>query len=229
MLDPACGTGTFLYKTIGLIRERFGESGNVGMWSSYVHQHLLPRIFGFELLMAPYAVAHLKLGMELAAMDLDETLRRHWAYDFSSDERLGVYLTNTLDEAAKQAERLTLGGYISDEANETAAIKRDDPVMLVLGNPPYSGHSANKGTWEIIRAGTEWPAPVADYSAPGGYGAIEIYNADNTTHEYLIGNYPAPDHSTWLVITAVQGNVLRLKSDKTASLGFDMATDTFTS
>lgn len=117
------------------------------MWSSYVREHLLPRIFGFELLMAPYAVAHLKLGMQLAGLDLPEAQRADWAYDFKGDERLGVYLTNTLEEAAKRSERLTMGGYISDEANEAAKVKRDVPVMVVMGNPPYSGHSANKGPW----------------------------------------------------------------------------------
>ena len=69
------------------------------MWSGYVREHLLPRLFGFELLMAPYAVAHLKLGMQLAAQDLPEAQRKDWAYDFAGDERLGVYLTNTLEEA----------------------------------------------------------------------------------------------------------------------------------
>ena len=71
MLDPAVGTGTFLYEVVKLIRERFMERGNAGMWSGYVREHLLPRLFGFELLMAPYAVAHLKLGMQLAGLDLE--------------------------------------------------------------------------------------------------------------------------------------------------------------
>src|SRR5260221_12924152 len=96
LLDPACGTGTFLYMVIEQIREQFQRAGNSGMWSSYVRQHLLPRLFGFELLMPPYAMAHLKLGMQLAGMDLAEAERPAWAYDFAGDERLGVYLTNTL-------------------------------------------------------------------------------------------------------------------------------------
>src|SRR6266700_5547240 len=70
ILDPACGTGTFLYSIIDQIRETYRQMGNAGMWSSYVREQLLPRLFGFELLMAPYAVAHLKLGMQLAALDL---------------------------------------------------------------------------------------------------------------------------------------------------------------
>jgi predicted helicase len=97
---------------------------------------LLNRLFGFELLMAPYAVAHLKLGMEL-----QET-----GYSFGSDQRLGIYLTNTLEEAAKRSEKL-FAQWISDEANAAASIKRDLPIMVVMGNPPYSGLSANMGAW----------------------------------------------------------------------------------
>lgn len=146
LLDPACGTGTFAYTVIDLIRETYRKTGNAGMWSGYVREHLLPRLFGFELLMAPYAVAHLKLGMQLAALDLPKEERSNWAYDFETDERLGVYLTNTLEQAFSRS-KLLLGSFISNEANEAARVKQDYPVMVVLGNPPYSGHSANKGEW----------------------------------------------------------------------------------
>nr|WP_287269167.1 type ISP restriction/modification enzyme [Thermogemmatispora sp.] len=146
ILDPACGTGTFLYHTIALIRERYRHTGNAGLWSSYVREALLPRLFGFELLMAPYAMAHLKLGMQLSGLDLPPVERASWAYDFHSEDRLRIYLTNTLEEALKRAE-LTFGHYISEEANQAAMVKRGYPVMVVLGNPPYSGHSANQGAW----------------------------------------------------------------------------------
>jgi hypothetical protein len=149
ILDPACGTGTFLYAVIDHIRAEFMRQGNAGMWSGYVRNHLLPRIFGFELLMAPYAVAHFKLGMQLAGHDLTPAQREKWAYDFSGDERLGVYLTNTLEEAERRAE--TLFGplrVITEEANAASDIKRNIPILAVIGNPPYSGHSANR-SWEI--------------------------------------------------------------------------------
>ncbi|MCL5006326.1 MAG: DNA methyltransferase [Acidobacteria bacterium] len=149
ILDPACGTGTFLYSVIDHIRHEFMRQGNAGMWSGYVRNHLLPRIFGFELLMAPYAVAHFKLGMQLAGHDLTPAQQEKWAYDFSGDERLGVYLTNTLEEAERRAE--TLFGplrVITQEANAASKIKRDLPILAVIGNPPYSGHSANR-SWEI--------------------------------------------------------------------------------
>lgn len=88
--------------------------------------------------MASYAVAHLKLGL----------LLKETGYQFKSDQRLGVYLTNTVEEAFKKSELLAgFSEYIVDEANAAAEIKREKPIMVVLGNPPYSGISANRGKW----------------------------------------------------------------------------------
>jgi predicted helicase len=147
ILDPACGTGTFLYAVIDHIRQDFMAHGNAGYWSAYVRDHLLPRIFGFELLMAPYAVAHFKLGMMLAGQDLPEAERGDWIYDFKSDERLGVYLTNTLEEAENPWKNLWGYEAIGREAQSASVVKRDKPIMVVIGNPPYSGISSNKGEW----------------------------------------------------------------------------------
>jgi hypothetical protein len=97
ILDPAAGTGTFLYAVVDHIRQQYMTSGNAGMWSGYVGEHLLPRLFGFELLMAPYAVAHFKLALQLAGYDLTEAQRALWAYDFAAGERIRVYLTNALE------------------------------------------------------------------------------------------------------------------------------------
>jgi len=136
ILDPAVGTATFLYMVVNEIREAF--AGQEGMWNDYVAEKLLPRLFGFELLMAPYAVAHLKLGL----------LLQETGYQFKTDQRLGIYLTNTLEEAFKKSEQLAgFNEYIVDEANAAAEIKKEKPIMVVLGNPPYSGISANRGKW----------------------------------------------------------------------------------
>jgi len=149
ILDPACGTGTFLYAIVDLIREQFMSRGDAGMWSGYVKQQLLPRLFGFELLMAPYAVAHFKMGMQLAGQDLTEKQRESWAYDFSGDERLNIYLTNTLEEAERKAQQeFYFVQFIAEEAEAAAEVKREKPIMVILGNPPYSGHSANR-SWEV--------------------------------------------------------------------------------
>lgn len=135
ILDPAAGTGTFLYQVIDHIYNEFKD--NKGLWPGYVTQHLLPRIFGFELLMAPYAVAHMKLGLQLAQT----------GYDFASDERLRVYLTNTLEEAQTEAGMPLFGWWIAEEADAASMVKANLPLMVILGNPPYSGHSLNDGDW----------------------------------------------------------------------------------
>ncbi len=145
VLDPACGTGTFLYAVVDHIRKEFRRQGNAGMWSGFVREHLLPRLFGFELLMGAYAVAHFKLGMQLAAQDLPSDHRDTWAYDFAGNDRLGVYLTNTLEEAVRRSDML-LARFISDEANAAVSVKRDLPIMVVLGNPPYSS-SVTESEW----------------------------------------------------------------------------------
>ena len=144
ILDPACGTGSFLYAVVDHIRRQFMERNDAGMWSDYVREHLLRRLFGFELLMAPYAVAHFKLAMQLAAQDLESgAVREKWSYDFHTDERLGIYLTNTLEEAVRPPEML-FARWIADEANAAAEIKHELPILVIMGNPPYSGHSANR-------------------------------------------------------------------------------------
>ncbi len=136
ILDPATGTGTFLYSIIDHIHATF--KGNQGLWSGYVSQHLLPRLFGFELLMAPYAVAHMKLGLQLAETH----------YDFSGSERLGVYLTNTL-EGGFEGGQIPFAEWLVEEAAAAGGIKYHAPVMVVIGNPPYSYESKNTGPWII--------------------------------------------------------------------------------
>ena len=129
VLDPATGTGTFLAETVRQIKRDLG--GQMGAWPSYVPEHLLPRLHGFELMMAPYTIAHLKLDMEIG---------------IPAQQRLKVFLTNSLEEADKEAGTL-FGNYLAQEANEASHIKQSAPVMIVMGNPPYSVSSNNKGGW----------------------------------------------------------------------------------
>jgi predicted helicase len=150
ILDPAVGTATFLYNAIKQINEVFIKQGQAGMWNDYVAEKLLTRIFGFELLMAPYAVAHLKLGLLLqeTGFNLVEQaptpVHSAGQTGASVPPRLGIYLTNTLEESFKKSEKLAgFNEYIVDEANAAAEIKKAKPIMVVLGNPPYSGISIN--------------------------------------------------------------------------------------
>jgi predicted helicase len=137
ILDPAVGTGTFLHGVIDHIYESF--KNKKGMWSNYVGQHLLPRLFGFELLMAPYTVAHMKLGLQLQEL----------GYEFDSDERLKIYLTNTLQEAFQIPQASGFMTRIKDEAEAAKEVKQERPVMVILGNPPYSYQSSNIDPWIV--------------------------------------------------------------------------------
>ena len=134
ILDPATGTGTFLAEVVNQIYDRYRD--NQGIWQQYVEQHLLPRLNGFEILMASYAVAHIKLDMLLS-----ET-----GYQHNTDKRLHVYLTNSLEESNNEP-RTLFAQWLSREATEANVIKRDYPVMVMIGNPPYSISSQNTGKW----------------------------------------------------------------------------------
>ncbi|RXR33018.1 DNA methyltransferase [Flavobacterium piscinae] len=134
ILDPATGTGTFLAEVVKHIYQKF--EGQQGIWSKYVTNDLIPRLNGFELLMASYAMAHLKMDMLLT-----ET-----GYKPTDDQRFRIFLTNSLEEAHPDTATL-FSSWLSDEADQANAIKRDAPVMVVMGNPPYSGISSNNGKW----------------------------------------------------------------------------------
>lgn len=134
ILDPATGTGTFLSEVVKHIHRKF--AGQQGIWSNYVETHLIPRLNGFELLMASYAMAHLQMDLLLT-----ET-----GYKPTRDQRFKIYLTNSLEE--HHADTGTLfANWLSSEANEANHIKRDTPVMCIIGNPPYAVSSTNKGEW----------------------------------------------------------------------------------
>lgn len=135
ILDPATGTGTFLSQ---VVRHIYGTqfASMQGMWPQYVKDHLIPRLNGFELLMTSYAMAHLKLDMLLTETGYTNQ---------SAQDRLRIYLTNSLE--LDDAPDMPLFHYLSAEANEANRIKREAPVMVVMGNPPYSVSSSNKSDW----------------------------------------------------------------------------------
>lgn len=134
ILDPAAGTGTFLAEVVRKIYS--GMENQKGAWQNYVEEHLLPRLNGFEFMMAPYAVAHLKLDMVLAQT----------GYKAKQDKRLRIFLTNSLEECDHDTGTL-FAQWLAQEANEANLVKRDTPVMVMIGNPPYSVSSSNKSAW----------------------------------------------------------------------------------
>jgi hypothetical protein len=134
ILDPATGTGTFLAEAIKQIAAQVKDVAE-GMWSSYVERDLIPRLHGFELLMASYAMCHMKLDMMLTDMGYKPS---------ANPPRLNVFLTNSLEEGEKVEQTLFgLARDITEEGRKASEIKNDMPIMCVIGNPPYSGISQN--------------------------------------------------------------------------------------
>ena len=165
ILDPATGTGTFLAEVVKHIHKKF--EGQQGIWSKYVTKDLIPRLNGFELLMASYAMAHLKMDMLLT-----ET-----GYKPTDDQRFRIFLTNSLEEAHPDTATL-FSSWLSDEADQANAVKRDAPVMVVMGNPPYSGESSNKGEW-IMKL-------MEDYKKePGGKEKLKEQNSKFINDDYV--------------------------------------------
>ena len=160
ILDPATGTGTFLVEVIDRIHNTMvakwksqghGEKEIEARWNDYVPKHLLPCLHGYELLMAPYAIAHLKIGLKLY-----ET-----GYRFESDERARVYLTNALEPASRFATPGAAGMFeaLGREAQAVNEIKRKQRFTVVIGNPPYLGEAGRGGDWiAALMRGQESPS-----------------------------------------------------------------------
>lgn len=131
ILDPAVGTGTFLNEVVHEIHKSF--ENQEGRWPSYVENELLPRLHGFELMMASYTMAHLKLGITL----------RELGYR-GLKQRLSVWLTNSLEASVHEVPNLFMSQWLTAESNQASRIKSEMPIMVVIGNPPYSASSSNK-------------------------------------------------------------------------------------
>lgn len=174
VLDPGTGTGTFLRQIILQIYENFKKKhSNLSseqlkiLWNKYVEQHLLPRLNGFELMMAPYAVAHMKLAMVL----------KDTGYDFNNDQRLQVYLTNTLEEPGEDQITLFSDPLAIESMNANEA-KKNTGINVIIGNPPYSVNSSNTGEWisnllQIYK------------TEPGGFEKLHERNPKSINDDYV--------------------------------------------
>lgn len=167
ILDPATGTGTFLAEVINHIHQKQFKKQQ-GAWSDYVDNHLIPRLNGFELLMASYAIAHLKLDI----------LLQETGYTNNSDNRFRIFLTNSLAKFKDHQISLPYNRPFAIETNEANKLKRDTPVMCVIGNPPYSGESQNKGVWISTK--------MEDYKKePGGMEKLKERNPKWINDDYV--------------------------------------------
>ncbi len=137
VLDPAAGTLTFLAEAAKLAADEFVSKYGEGGKENFIREHILENFYAFELMMAPYAVGHLKMSFLLEEL----------GYKLQKDDRFKLYLTNTLE--MEELEQTSLPGMasLSEESHLAGKVKKENPILAILGNPPYSGHSTNIGDW----------------------------------------------------------------------------------
>jgi len=137
LLDPAGGTLTFPAEAIRLAADEYKQKYGDGDLRGWIKKHILKDFFAFELMMAPYAIGHLKMGFVFEEL----------GYKMADDERFKLYLTNTLE--MEEIKQIAIPGLssLSEESHLAGKVKKNQPVLVVLGNPPYSGISANINEW----------------------------------------------------------------------------------
>lgn len=158
LLDPATGTGTFLASSIELIKRKIDKKYAIlnlekQQFITEVASHILHNFYGFEFMIAPYTVAHLKLTLLLKTLGFDFEMTKN---DNDPDnDRFKVYLANTLDDPNKEPNSLFGFSHISEESKKAKAVKNQKDIIAIIGNPPYSNFSGNKGEWILSK--------IADY------------------------------------------------------------------
>jgi len=161
VLDPAAGTLTFLAEASKLAVKEFVARYGEGAKVEFIRDHILKNFYAFELMMAPYAVGHLKMSFLLEEM----------GYKLQKDERFKLYLTNTLEMEELAQSHLPGMASLSEESHLAGKVKKETPILVIMGNPPYSGHSANKGKWisDLLKKG---------YVSPDGHKDEGYYRVD---------------------------------------------------
>ncbi len=137
VLDPAAGTCTFPSEAARVAVGEFSEKYGSGGKAKLIPDHILKNFYAFELMMAPYSVGHLKIGYLLEEL----------GHPLQKDERFQLYLTNTLDMQELQETKLPGMSSLAEESHLAGKVKKETPILVILGNPPYSGHSSNIGEW----------------------------------------------------------------------------------
>ncbi|MEW6027036.1 MAG: type ISP restriction/modification enzyme [Planctomycetota bacterium] len=152
VLDPAAGTLTFLAEASKLAVEEVISKYGSGMKKGFIKEHILKNFYAFELMMAPYAIGHLKMGFILQEL----------GYQLQEDDRFKLYLTNTLEMEELQQTAVPGMSSLSDESRDAGKVKKDTPILVIMGNPPYYGRSANPSeTEKKINKGWKY---ISDYN-----------------------------------------------------------------
>ena len=134
VLDPAAGTLTFLAEASKIAVEEFTGKYGEGGKERLIREHILKNFYAFELMMAPYAIGHLKMSFLLEEL----------GYKLQEDDRFKLYLTNTLEMEELAQTKLPGMSSLSEESHLAGKVKKEQPILVILGNPPYSVSSANK-------------------------------------------------------------------------------------
>jgi len=142
VLDPGAGTLTFLAEAARIAVEEFVSKYGEGGKTEFIKNHILKNYYAFELMMAPYAIGHLKMGFLLEEL----------GYKLADDDRFKLYLTNTLELEELAESKLPGMSSLSQESHAAGKVKKQTPILVILGNPPYSGHSANR-SWKLDEGG----------------------------------------------------------------------------
>ncbi|MFV9689615.1 MAG: type ISP restriction/modification enzyme [Desulfobacteria bacterium] len=145
VLDPAAGTLTFLAEAAKLAVAEFVSKYGEGGKEKFIKEHILENFYAFELMMAPYAVGHLKMSFLLEEL----------GHSLKQDDRFKLYLTNTVEMEELEQTELPGMASLSEESYLAGRVKKEEPILVILGNPPYSGHSANQGKWidDLLKKG----------------------------------------------------------------------------
>ncbi|MFQ3611873.1 MAG: type ISP restriction/modification enzyme, partial [Fimbriimonadales bacterium] len=137
LLDPAAGTMTFVAHACQQAVQAFTQHYGTGGLSQFIREHILKNFYAFELMMAPYAIGHLKMAFLLEEL----------GYRLNDDERFQLYLTNALEMEDLQQSRLPGLASLAQESHLAGEVKKQKPILVILGNPPYSVSSANKSSF----------------------------------------------------------------------------------
>ena len=131
VLDPCCGTGSFLVETLDLIGRRMHEQGVDALVAEDLKQAALSRIFGFEIMPAPFVIAHWQVGLLLARAGAPLT---------AGDERAAIYLTNALTgwQPPQGPKQQLMLPELEPERDAAERVKREVPILVIVGNPPYN-------------------------------------------------------------------------------------------
>jgi len=161
VLDPAAGTLTFPAEAAKLAVEEFVSKFGEGGKENFIREYILKNFFAFELMMAPYAIGHLKISFLLEEL----------GYKLKEDDRFKLYLTNTLEMEDLEQTDLPGMASLSEESHLAGKVKKEQPILVIMGNPPYSGHSANKSKWidDLLKKGYTCP----DGSRDEGYYKVD--------------------------------------------------------